>query len=116
MQDFPVCRIARYMTNGQCNAPHPQRKEMSNPPKLGGKHMQRLRGWIAAMMALLLAAAATAQTSGVVHEQIQINAQAPGRPFPHFWEEMFGSGHANLAMRAIYRQDLRVVKSVTDFD
>ncbi len=29
---------------------------------------------------------------------------------------MFGSGHANLAMRESYREDLRAVKKVTDFE
>ncbi len=49
-----------------------------------------------------------------VHEEIVVNAHAAGTPFPHFWEEMFGSGRANLAMRAHYQSDLRMVKKVTD--
>ena len=28
--------------------------------------------------------------------QISIDAKAPSTPFPHFWEEMFGSGRAVL--------------------
>lgn len=48
-------------------------------------------------------------------QQIVIDATAPTTPFPHFWEEMFGSGHANLALRESYRDDLRAVKKVTDF-
>ncbi len=48
-------------------------------------------------------------------EQIQINATATSTPFPHFWEEMFGSGRAALSLRESYRSDLRAVKSVTDF-
>ena len=48
-------------------------------------------------------------------EKIVINAHAAGTPFPHFWEEMFGSGRAHLAMRAHYQSDLRMVKKVTDF-
>lgn len=48
-------------------------------------------------------------------EEISIDAHAPGTTFPHFWEEMFGSGRANLAMRASYQDDLRRVKKVTDF-
>ena len=35
--------------------------------------------------------------------------------FRHFWEQMFGSGHANLAMRANYQNDLVRVKKITDF-
>jgi xylan 1,4-beta-xylosidase len=48
-------------------------------------------------------------------EQIPIDASAPTTPFPHFWEEMFGSGRAILSLRESYREDLRAVKSVTDF-
>jgi xylan 1,4-beta-xylosidase len=48
-------------------------------------------------------------------EEITINAQAPARPFTHYWEKMFGSGHAILALRQSYRRDLRAVKRVTDF-
>ncbi|HEY6446275.1 MAG TPA: glycosyl hydrolase family 39 [Acidobacteriaceae bacterium] len=47
-------------------------------------------------------------------ETIAVDAHAAGTPFPHFWEEMFGSGRANLSMRANYRTDLRLVKKVTD--
>ena len=46
---------------------------------------------------------------------IEINAAAPSTPFPHFWEEMFGSGRAELTLRQSYRDDLRSVKSITDF-
>jgi xylan 1,4-beta-xylosidase len=36
-------------------------------------------------------------------ETIAIDAKAPATPFPHFWEEMFGSGRAELTMRDSYR-------------
>ncbi|MHB1023554.1 MAG: GH39 family glycosyl hydrolase [Acidobacteriaceae bacterium] len=48
-------------------------------------------------------------------EAVEINADAATTPFPHFWDEMFGSGHAILALRESYRNDLRAVKKVTDF-
>jgi xylan 1,4-beta-xylosidase len=48
-------------------------------------------------------------------ETIQIDVRAKGQPFPHFWEQMFGSGRAILSLRESYRNDLREVKSVTDF-
>ncbi len=48
-------------------------------------------------------------------ETIHVDLRAKGQPFPHFWEEMFGSGRAVLALRESYRDDLREVKSVTDF-
>ena len=37
-------------------------------------------------------------------ETIIVDAHARWPPFPHFWEEMFGSGRANLAMRENYRE------------
>ena len=46
-------------------------------------------------------------------ETIAINAQAPARPFPHFWEIIVGSGRANLALRESYRRDLDAIQSVT---
>ena len=64
-----------------------------------------------AMLTALLSCPAWASTSDVV----RIDATAPGRPFPHFWEEMFGSGRAALAMRADYLRDLRAVKRITGF-
>jgi xylan 1,4-beta-xylosidase len=48
-------------------------------------------------------------------EQIQIDATAQTTPFPHFWEQMFGSGRAILTLRESYRDDLRAVKQVADF-
>jgi xylan 1,4-beta-xylosidase len=46
-------------------------------------------------------------------ERISVDAAAPGRPFPHFWERMFGSGRAILSLRDSYRQDLRAVRAIT---
>jgi xylan 1,4-beta-xylosidase len=46
---------------------------------------------------------------------IAINAHAPRHPFPHFWEQMFGSGRAILSLRDTYRSDLRSVKQITGF-
>ena len=48
-------------------------------------------------------------------EHITIDAHAAGTPFPHFWEQMFGSGRASLVMRKSYQDDLSLVKKVTDF-
>jgi xylan 1,4-beta-xylosidase len=48
-------------------------------------------------------------------QTIQINATAPTTPFPHFWEEMFGSGRAALVLRQNYLNDLKAVKQITDF-
>jgi xylan 1,4-beta-xylosidase len=48
-------------------------------------------------------------------EQIAVDTHAPANAFPHFWEQMFGSGRAILALRESYRDDLRAVKQITGF-
>jgi xylan 1,4-beta-xylosidase len=47
---------------------------------------------------------------------IVIDATAPAHPFPHIWEQMFGSGRAILTLRDSYRDDLRSVKQITPFE
>ncbi len=75
-----------------------------------------------ARLALLTAAAcaafapvAPAQQSASTSEVIVVDAHGPATPFPHFWEQMFGSGRANLALRSEYRDDVRLVKQITGF-
>lgn len=63
----------------------------------------------------LAVAAFTLPAQAPAQERIRIDAHTRTTPFPHFWEEMFGSGHAILALRESYRDDLRAVKKVTDF-
>ena len=46
---------------------------------------------------------------------ISIDLQAQATPFPHYWEQSFGSGRAILSLRDSYRSDLREVKRITDF-
>lgn len=58
------------------------------------------------------AAPARAQT---LPEKVVIDAHARPHPFPHFWEQTFGSGRAILTLRESYRDDLREVKKVTGF-
>ena len=58
---------------------------------------------------VVLACAAPVQAQRFV----VIDASAPGTPFPHFWEEMFGSGRAILSLRESYRDDLREVRNAT---
>jgi xylan 1,4-beta-xylosidase len=48
-------------------------------------------------------------------EEVLIDAAAPHHAFPHFWEQMFGSGRAILTLRDSYRRDLKTVKLATDF-
>ncbi len=48
--------------------------------------------------------------------EITVDANAPSHPFPHFWEQMFGSGRAILSLRESYRNDLRETKRITGFE
>jgi xylan 1,4-beta-xylosidase len=58
-------------------------------------------------------AAKAAEPSSV--PEITINLNMATHPFPHFWEQMFGSGRAALSLRESYRDDLRTVKLATGF-
>ncbi len=57
----------------------------------------------------------SAQAASDVPETIVIDTHAAGTPFPHFWEQTFGSGRAILSLRDVYRRDMREVKKITDF-
>jgi xylan 1,4-beta-xylosidase len=48
--------------------------------------------------------------------EITVNLNMATHPFPHFWEQMFGSGRAALSLRESYRDDLREVKLATGFE
>jgi xylan 1,4-beta-xylosidase len=48
-------------------------------------------------------------------EKVTIDRNAKATPFPHYWEQSFGSGRAILSLRESYRNDLREVKKITDF-
>ena len=65
---------------------------------------------------LLLIAFAIPVTAQSAAEPVTIDANAPAHPFPHFWEQMFGSGRAILSLRDSYRQDLNKVHQVTGFE
>jgi len=77
----------------------------------------RRMGFVVLGAALLASAwtAGFAQDESATNETIVVDAKAAGKPFPHFWEKMFGSGRANLSMRQSYRDDLDRVRKVTDF-
>ncbi len=59
------------------------------------------------------AARATVEPAG--QATLVIDAKSRTTPFPHFWEQTFGSGRAVLSLRQSYRDDVRAVKKVTDF-
>lgn len=66
---------------------------------------------LSSVLVLLLALV----TPAPAQQRIEVDASAPTTPFPHFWEQMFGSGRAALTLRDSYRNDLRAVKQITDF-
>ncbi len=68
-----------------------------------------------ALPALLCACPLSRALHAQTAERITIDANAPTTPFPHFWEQVFGSGHAILALRESYRDDIRSVHEVADF-
>lgn len=71
---------------------------------------------VAVFFLLLMIAARRAKTvPPSIGNRIVINLKAPTTPFPHFWERMFGSGRAVLALRASYQRDLREVHHATRF-
>jgi xylan 1,4-beta-xylosidase len=48
-------------------------------------------------------------------QPLAVDLSAKATPFPHYWEQAFGSGRAILSLREDYRDDLREVKKITDF-
>ncbi|HEX3603209.1 MAG TPA: hypothetical protein VHU43_03900 [Steroidobacteraceae bacterium] len=64
--------------------------------------------------AMIFAANSALCASARGAEEITIDPAASHHPFPHFWEQMFGSGRAILTMRESYRSDLRRVKGATN--
>jgi xylan 1,4-beta-xylosidase len=63
---------------------------------------------------LLVAAAGLLSSQQALDtEEVAVYAQAPWRPFPHYWEQVFGSGRAILSLRDSYRRDLRTMKAAT---
>src|SRR5215469_5475266 len=48
-------------------------------------------------------------------DTVTIDAVALAHPFPHYWEQMFGSGRAVLSLRDSYRRDLKEVRQITGF-
>jgi xylan 1,4-beta-xylosidase len=72
---------------------------------------------IATLTLAAIASVLPAQTpSTSPNSVITINTREAGTPFPHFWEQIFGSGRAVLSLRQSYRDDMHTVKAVTDFD
>jgi xylan 1,4-beta-xylosidase len=70
---------------------------------------------LALLLALSLFYAPGAGAQSPASQTIEVDANAPSHPFPHFWEQMFGSGRAILSLRESYRHDLRETRRITNF-
>ena len=81
--------------------------------------MRPLRGALVLAAAFALLASATGRAASRQPAPptvaVVVDGNAPAHPFPHFWEQMFGSGRATLSLRDSYRHDLRAVHGVTGF-
>jgi xylan 1,4-beta-xylosidase len=73
--------------------------------------IRTMRLTLSGSVVALVLACALAPVSAA--ETVTIDASAPTRPFPHFWERMFGSGRAVLTLRENYLEDLQAVRRVT---
>jgi xylan 1,4-beta-xylosidase len=49
-----------------------------------------------------------------MNEDLILNPHTSSRPFPHFWEHMFGSCHASTTLCEGWRKDLRTLKEIID--
>jgi xylan 1,4-beta-xylosidase len=49
-----------------------------------------------------------------MNEDLILSPQGSSRPFPHFWEHMFGSCHASTTLCEGWRNDLRTLKEIID--
>ncbi|MGH8182458.1 MAG: GH39 family glycosyl hydrolase [Rhodanobacteraceae bacterium] len=75
-----------------------------------------LRSLAIGLMVCALSMPALAAPASPVTVQLRVDATAHGTPFPHFWEQMFGSGRASLSLRDDYRKDLETVHRATGFE
>ncbi|HEX5960752.1 MAG TPA: glycosyl hydrolase family 39 [Rhodanobacteraceae bacterium] len=71
---------------------------------------------VLAALALCTAAGLSAAAPPPATVHLHVDARAAGTPFPHFWEQMFGSGRATLSLRDDYRKDLATVHQATHFE
>jgi xylan 1,4-beta-xylosidase len=69
--------------------------------------------WAPLILALAVMAGGSFSAAVAQTERVEIDSTAAGKPLPHFWEEMFGAGRANLMLREDYLDDLRAAKGVT---
>ena len=66
--------------------------------------------WGAVMATVVALTLAAAPAAAEATDSIVIDATGTTRPFPHFWERMFGSGRAVLSLRESYRDAGKIKK------
>jgi xylan 1,4-beta-xylosidase len=79
-------------------------------------YMPLLAAWMAAACPWEAVRAQDSAQAPIQAETIIVDTHAASHPFPHFWEQMFGSGRAGLSLRDSYRRDLHTVKDATGFE
>ena len=79
------------------------------------KGVRRFALCVAALALIAAQGFAVAASTSPQTVRLQVDAKAVGAPFPHFWEQMFGSGRAVLSLRDDYRKDLAAVHQATGF-
>ncbi|MCX2563178.1 GH39 family glycosyl hydrolase [Acetobacter thailandicus] len=55
------------------------------------------------------------QAENASSSSVVIDTTAAGKPFPHFWEQAFGSGRADLVLTHSYVENAKATKKATDF-
>ncbi|MCI0623602.1 MAG: glycosyl hydrolase family 39 [Acidobacteria bacterium] len=73
-----------------------------------------LRSSVRLLLILCLLAIPAGGQAPAATETVEIDLGLKPRPFPHYWEQVFGSGRAILTLRESYRRDLRQVQAVTE--
>ena len=79
------------------------------------KGVRRFALCVAALALIAAQGVAMAAAPSPQTVRLQVDAKATGASFPHFWEQMFGSGRATLSLRDDYRKDLDAVHQATGF-
>src|ERR1019366_8888405 len=106
---------AEFLTPKFCRGWRVQVCRRALPPSvmMEDTFMRKLRHnnalWILFSVLPLLFSAVPMRAQPQAGEVIVIDGSAAAHPLPHFWEKMFGSGRAIMALRESYRPDLRDV-------
>lgn len=83
---------------------------------LFARTMRLLRLGFVFVAALGISGEGSSASAQLRTDRVVVDANAPATPFPHFWEQMFGSGRAILTLRDSYQQGhIREVRKVTEF-